>query len=220
MAGPPTPGGDAMSASQKIRVLSVDDHALFRSGIAAVLAQEPDMEAIAEATNGREAIEQYRAHLPDVVLMDLQMPVMSGVDAMVEIRREYPDARFLVLTTYRGDAQALRALKAGALGYLLKSSLREDLANAIRAVHKGRQHIPRDIADEIVQHVTDDALSPREIEILQQVAQGSSNKIIAGRLSISEGTVKTHLKNILSKLGANDRTHAVTIATKRGFLES
>jgi DNA-binding NarL/FixJ family response regulator len=209
-----------MSPAQRIRVLSVDDHPLFRSGVAAVLAHEPDIEVAAEATNGQEAIDRYRTHRPDVVLMDVQMPVLGGIEAMTEIRREFPSARFVVLTTYRGDAQALRALKAGAAGYLLKSALREELANAIRAVHRGGQHIPPDVAGEIAQHVAQDALSPREVDILRQVAKGSSNKIIADCLRISEGTVKTHLKNVLSKLQANDRTHAVTIAMKRGFLES
>jgi DNA-binding NarL/FixJ family response regulator len=208
-----------MSDSPRITVLAVDDHPLFRSGIAAVLQGEPDIVVVGEASNGKEAIERFRVHRPNVTLMDLQMPVMDGIDAMTAIRTEFPAARFVALTTYRGDVQVLRALKAGATGYLLKSTLREDLADTIRAVHAGRRWVPTEIAAEITEHVAEDALSNREIEVLRRIARGTSNKIIAEQLAISEATVKSHVKSILSKLQANDRTHAVTIALKRGFIE-
>jgi len=207
-----------MSDSPRITVLAVDDHPLFRSGIAAVLQGEPDIVVVGEASNGKEAIERFRVHRPNVTLMDLQMPVMDGIDAMTAIRTEFPAARFVALTTYRGDVQVLRALKAGATGYLLKSTLREDLADTIRAVHAGRRWVPTEIAAEITEHVAEDALSNREIEVLRRIARGTSNKIIAEQLAISEATVKSHVKSILSKLQANDRTHAVTIALKRGFI--
>jgi DNA-binding NarL/FixJ family response regulator len=208
-----------MSSIHKVTVLTVDDHPLFRSGIAAVIQGEEDIVLVAEATNGQEAIEAYRTHRPDVTLMDVQMPVMNGIDAIVAIRRGYPAARFVVLTTYRGDAQALRALKAGAMGYLLKNMLREQLIHTIRAVHSGRRCIPPEVASEIAEHVADDGLTDREIEVLRQVAAGTPNKIIAAQLSVSDATVKSHMKSILSKLAANDRTHAVTIAMKRGILD-
>ena len=202
-----------------IKVLSVDDHPLLREGIAAVLQYQKDILLVGEATNGAEAIECFRKSRPDVTLMDIQMPVMNGIDAILAIRGEYPNARFIVLTTYQGDVLALRALKAGASGYLLKSMLRKDLLETIRSVHAGRRCIPPRIAAELADHVTDDALSDREIEVLRRVATGTSNRIIASQLSVSEATIKGHMKNILSKLGANDRTHAVTIAMKRGFLD-
>jgi DNA-binding NarL/FixJ family response regulator len=205
--------------TKKINILSVDDHPLLREGIAAVLEDETDMVLAAEATNGKEAVEQFRAHHPDVTLMDLQMPVMSGIDAIIEIRREFPNARFIVLTTYQGDVQALRALKAGASGYLLKNMLRKNLVDTIRTVHAGKRFIPPEIAAELADHVTQDALTEREIAVLRNVAMGNSNKIIAGHLNVSEATVKGHMKSILSKLAANDRTHAVMIAMKRGFIE-
>jgi DNA-binding NarL/FixJ family response regulator len=207
------------SLTHKITVLTVDDHPLLRSGIAAVIQSEQDIIVAGEATNGQEAIEAFRVHRPDVTLMDLQMPMMNGIDAILAIRREFPDARFVVLTTYHGDVQALRALKAGAMGYLLKNMLREELVNTIRAVHAGRRCIPSEIALGIAEHVADDALTEREIEVLRKVAAGTSNKIIASQLAVSDATVKSHMKSILSKLGANDRTHAVTIAMKRGFLD-
>ena len=207
-----------MTVAQRIRVMTVDDHPLLREGIAAVVAGEPDMELVGEAASGQEAIQLFRVHRPDVTLMDLQMPGGNGIDAMIDIREEFPQARFIVLTTYQGDVQALRALKSGASGYLLKSMLRKELMSAIRAVHAGRRCIPPQIAADLAEHVTDDALSEREVEILRRVAAGSSNKIIASDLSVSEATVKGHMKSILSKLGANDRTHAVTIAMKRGYL--
>jgi DNA-binding NarL/FixJ family response regulator len=208
-----------MSDSPRITVLAVDDHPLFRSGIAAVLQDEPDIVVVAEASNGKEAVERFRLHRPHVTLMDLQMPVMDGIEAMSAIRVEFPAARFIALTTYRGDVQVLRALKAGATGYLLKSTLREELAGTIRTVHAGRRWVPTELAAEITEHVADDALSGREIEVLRRIARGTSNKIIAEQLAISEATVKSHVKSILSKLQANDRTHAVTIALKRGFIE-
>ena len=207
-----------MNSPKPIRVVSVDDHPLLREGIAAVIAGEQDIELVAEGASGEDAIRLFRAHRPDIVLMDLQMPGMNGIEAMAKIRGEFPQARFIVLTTYQGDAQALRALKTGASGYLLKSMLRKELMNAIRTVHAGRRCIPPEIAAELAEHVMDDALSDREVEVLRRVATGTSNKLIADQLNVSEATVKGHMKSILSKLGANDRTHAVTIAMKRGFI--
>jgi len=208
-----------MSETSPIRVLSVDDHPVLREGIAAVLANEKDLNLVAEASNGREAIDQFRAHRPDVTLMDLQMPLMGGIDAIAAIRREFPDARIIVLTTYSGDAQAVRAFKSGASGYLLKNMVRKELADTIRTVHAGKKRIPPEIAMEMAEHHADDALSEREIEVLRQVAAGNANKIVADHLSISEETVKAHMRSILSKLDARDRTHAVTIALKRGIIE-
>lgn len=202
-----------------IRVLIVDDHPLLREGISAVIQGELDMTLAGEASNGREAIDRFREHRPDVTLMDLQMPEMDGIEATTAIRGEWSDARIVMLTTYRGDTQALRALKAGACGYLLKSMIRTDLLEAIRSVHAGHRHIPREIAAELAAHVTDDALSPREVEVLKRVAAGNSNRLVAGQLALSEDTVKAHMKNIMSKLGARDRTHAVTIALKRGIID-
>ncbi len=208
-----------MTARSQIRILTVDDHPVLREGIAAIVAAEPDMTVVAEAGNGREAIELYRVHRPDITLMDLQMPLMSGTDAIAAIRVDFPNARIIVLSTYSGDAQAVRALKAGASGYLLKSMVRKELAETIRSVHSGRKKIPSEIAIKMAEHHGDDALTSREIEILQQVAAGNANKMIADNFSISEQTVKAHMRNILSKLGANDRTHAVTIALQRGIIE-
>ncbi len=208
-----------MTVTQEIRVLTVDDHPLLRSGIAAVIQGEQDMLLVGEATNGKEAVECFRIHRPDVTLMDLQMPVMNGIDAIVAIRREFPTARFVVLTTYEGDVQALRALKAGAAGYLLKSMLREELIETIRAIHSGRRRIPSEIAVGIAEHLADDALTDREIDILRRVAAGTTNKMLAMQLGLSEHAVKSRMKSILSKLGANDRTHALTIAMKRGFID-
>jgi DNA-binding NarL/FixJ family response regulator len=199
--------------------MTVDDHPLLREGIAAVLDGEEDFDLVAEATSGQEAIDSFRIHRPDVTLMDLQMPGMNGIDAMLAIRSQFPDARFIVLTTYQGDVQALRALKAGAAGYLLKNMMRKELLETIRIVHAGRRRIPPEIAAELADHVTEDALTDREVDVLRKVATGNSNKIIASQLNVSEATVKGHMKSILSKLGANDRTHAVTIAMKRGFLD-
>jgi DNA-binding NarL/FixJ family response regulator len=207
------------TTEQPIKVLTVDDHPLLREGIMAILEGQPDMVVVAEAANGREAVERFRVYRPDMTLMDLQMPEMGGLEAMAAIRREFPDAKIVVLTTYRGDAQAVRALHAGASGYLLKSMLRKELLDTIRAVHSGRRRIPSEIAAEIAEHHTDDALTDREIEILRLVAAGKANKIVAAELAISEETVKAHMRNILGKLAANDRTHAVTIALKRGIID-
>ena len=205
--------------SATIRVLVADDHPLLREGIAAVIGAEPDMAVIAEAANGRDAVDRFRQHRPDVTLMDLQMPEMDGLAAIEAIRAECADARIMVLTTYGGDVQALRALKAGASGYLLKSTIRRELVDAVRAVHRGLRAIPAEVAGEIAAHIGDEALSVRELQVLKQVAAGGSNRRVAAQLSISEDTVKAHMKNIMSKLGANDRTHAVTIALKRGMLD-
>ena len=202
-----------------IRILTVDDHPMLREGIAAVLASEPDIVLVAEAANGREAIEQYRTHQPDVTLMDVQMPEINGIDAIIKIREEFPDARIIVLTTYTGDVQAARAFKAGASGYLLKSMVRKELIDTIRMVHAGKKRIPAEVAVEMAEHHSDDALTVREIEVLRGVAAGNANKMVAQLLNISEETVKAHMKSILSKLGANDRTHAVTIALKRGIID-
>jgi len=208
-----------MSAAGSIRILTVDDHPMLREGIAAVLAGEQDMVLVAEASNGREAIDQFRTHHPDVTLMDVQMPEINGIDAIVKIREEFPDARIIVLTTYTGDAQAARAFKAGACGYLLKSMVRKELIDTIRLIHAGKKKIPAEIAVEMAQHHSDDALTEREIEVLREVAAGNANKMVAQLLNVSEETIKAHMKSILSKLGANDRTHAVTIAVKRGIIE-
>jgi DNA-binding NarL/FixJ family response regulator len=208
-----------MTSHGSIRILTVDDHPILREGIAAILAAEPDFELVGEANNGREAVDQFRAHRPDVTLMDLQMPHMNGIEAIRAIRREFPDARIIVLTTYSGDAQAVRAFAAGAFGYLLKSMLRKELIETIRSAHAGKKRIPPEVAVEMAEHHTDDSLTEREIEVLLHVAGGRANKMIAVDLKISEETVKAHMKNILSKLGANDRTHAVTIALKRGIIE-
>ena len=208
-----------MAGGNQIRILCVDDHPVLREGIAAILASEADMALVAEASNGREAIEQFRTHRPDITLMDLQMPIMSGGEAILAIRNEFPDAKIIVLTTYSGDVQADRAFKAGAYGYLLKNMLRKELVDTIRTVHSGRKRIPPEIAVEMAEHHADDALTEREIDVLRQVASGNANKIIADHLEISEETVKAHMRKILSKLGANDRTHAVSIALKRGIIE-
>jgi DNA-binding NarL/FixJ family response regulator len=202
-----------------IRVLTVDDHPLLRQGIAALIGGEEDMELIGEACTGREALEMFRKHRPDITLMDLQMPEMNGIDAIGAIRGEFSAARIIVLTTHPGDFLVSRALKAGARAYLMKSELRKELLETIRAVHAGKKRISSDIAAEIAEHATDSALSPREIEVLRLVAAGNANKEIGAQLSLAEVTVKSHVKNILSKLGAHDRTHAVAIALKRGIID-
>ena len=206
-------------ASAQIRILAVDDHALVREGISLLVETQPDMTLVGEASNGREAIQQFRAHRPDVTLMDLQMPEMSGVDAIVAVRGEFPDAKIVVLTTYKGDVQILRALKAGAHGYLLKNTLHKELLDTIRAVHAGRKALSPEASYEMAEHATDDALTPAEISVLRLIAAGNANKQIADQLSITEETVKSRVKNILSKLGANDRTHAAMIGLKRGIIE-
>jgi DNA-binding NarL/FixJ family response regulator len=203
---------------RQIKILTVDDHPLLRQGIAGVIQGEKDMLVVGEASNGREAIEMFRSRRPDITLMDLQMPDVNGIDAIVAIRQEHPQARIIVLTTYEGDALARRALKAGVAGYILKDMIRTELLEAIRSVHVGKRYIPQRIAAELADHYAEDDLSEREIEVLREVARGTSNKIIASHLSISEATVKAHMQNILLKLGASDRTHAVNIATTRGFL--
>jgi DNA-binding NarL/FixJ family response regulator len=202
-----------------IRVLTVDDHALLREGIAALVNAESDMKLVAEATNGQEAIEKFRLHRPDVTLMDLQMPALNGIEAIIGIRSEFPNARIIVLTTYAGDVQVLRALKAGARGYILKGHVRRELLDTIRAVHAGQKRIPPEVAAELAEHATEDELTSREIAVLRLIATGNANKAIAGQLAIAEDTVKGHVTNILAKLGANDRTHAVTIGLKRGIIE-
>jgi DNA-binding NarL/FixJ family response regulator len=201
-----------------IRVLSVDDHPLLREGIAVLIDTQSDMQLIGEAANGREALEQFRKHHPDITLMDLQMPEMSGIDAIGAIRGEFPDARIIVLTTYSGDFQVSRALKAGARGYLLKDMLRQELLETIRAVHAGQKRLSAEAAAEIAEHAADDVLTSREIEVLRLIANGNANKEVAGKLSLTEETVKGHVKNIFSKLGVNDRTHAVTVGLKRGII--
>ena len=202
-----------------IRVLTVDDHPLLREGIAALINGEADMKLVAEASNGREAVEKYRSHRPDVTLMDLQMPDLNGIEAISQIHGEFPEARIIVLTTYTGDAQVSGALRAGARGYILKGHVHRELLDTIHAVHAGQKRIPPEIAAELAQYVADDDLTPREIDVLRLIAAGNANKQIADQLSIGEATVKSHVTNILSKLGANDRAHAVTIALKRGIIE-
>ena len=202
-----------------IGVLSVDDHPLLREGIAALVNAESDMKLVAEATNGQEGIEKFRLYRPDVTLMDLQMPGLNGIQAIISIRSEFPNARIIVLTTYAGDVQTLRALKAGARGYILKGHVHRELLDTIRAVHAGQKRIPPEVAAELADHTGEEDLSSREIDVLRLIAAGNANKEIAFQLSIGEETVKGHVTNILAKLGANDRTHAVTIALKRGIIE-
>jgi DNA-binding NarL/FixJ family response regulator len=207
------------SESAAIRILAVDDHPLVRQGVAGLIGVQSDMKLVGEATNGREAIQQFRAHRPDVTLMDLQMPEINGLDAMIAIRGEFPEARIIVLTTYAGDAQVLRALKAGARAYLLKSTLHKELLETIRAVHVGKRSLSAEVSYQLAEHATDDALTPAEVRVLRLIAEGNANKEIAAQLSVSEDTVKGQVKNILSKLGANDRTHAAMIGLKRGIIE-
>ena len=207
------------SIGGSIRILAVDDHPLLRQGIAALIKTQPDLELVAEACDGEEAIAQFRLHRPDVTLMDIQMPSVNGTEAIGRIRCEFPEAKILVLSTYAGDVQVLKAIKAGASGYLLKANVRTELLEAIRTVHAGRKRIPPEIAAELADHAADDQLSSREIEVLRLIGESNANKQIADRLSIGETTVKNHVSNILSKLAANDRAHAVTIALQRGIIE-
>jgi DNA-binding NarL/FixJ family response regulator len=209
-----------MSSDQvPIRILTVDDHRLIRQGIAGLVAVESDMRVVAEAANGREALLQFRACRPDITLMDLQMPEMNGLDAISAIRGEYPEARIIVLTTYSGDVQALRALRAGARAYLLKDALDKELLDAIRAVHAGRKAVSPEVSFQLAEHATDDALTPGEVRVLRLIAEGRANKEIAASLSTSDATVKGQVQSILSKLGAADRTHAAMIGLKRGIID-
>ena len=205
--------------SSKITILAVDDHPVLRQGIAALIAAQSDMTLVAEAANGREAIQQFRAHHPDVTLMDLQMPEMNGLDAMISIRGEFPEARIIVLTTYTGDVQARRALQAGARAYLLKNSLHKQLLDTIRAVHAGRKNLSPEVSFELAEHSAEDELSPAEVRVLVLIAEGKTNKEIAAQLAATEDAVKGQVRNILAKLGANDRTHAAMIGLKRGIIE-
>jgi DNA-binding NarL/FixJ family response regulator len=206
-------------ASNPIRIMVVDDHPLLLEGVATIIGDQQDMLIVAQAPNGREAIQQFRLHDPDVTLMDLQMPEMSGLDAMIAIRDEFPEAKFIVLTTYTGDVQVLRAMKAGARGYLLKNLLHKELLATIRAVHAGRKTLSAEASYALADHAGDDALTSGEVDVLRLIAAGNANKQIAAQLSITEDTVKGRVKNILSKLGANDRTHAAMIGIKRGIID-
>jgi DNA-binding NarL/FixJ family response regulator len=209
-----------MSAeTSPIRILVVDDHPVVRQGVAGLVGGQPDMSIVGQASNGREAIKQFRTHHPDIVLMDLQMPEMNGLDALMAIRDEAPEARIIVLTTYTGDAQVLRAIKAGAQGYLLKSALHRELLETVRRVHSGKKALSAEVSYEVAEHATDDALTPAEVRVLRLIAQGNANKEIAEQLSVSEETVKGQVRNILSKLGAKDRTQAAMIGVKRGIIE-
>ena len=208
-----------MSDSKRIRLLTADDHALLREGIAALVNLEADMQLVAQAGTGREAIDKFKEHRPDVTLMDLQMPDMDGIDAIIAIRSAFPNARIIVLTTYAGDVQVMRALKAGARAYVLKGHVHKELLETIRAVHAGQKRVPPEVAAALAEHAGDDELSARELDVLRLIAAGNANKEIAAQLSIAEETVKSHITSILSKLSANDRTHAVTIALKRGIIE-
>jgi DNA-binding NarL/FixJ family response regulator len=207
------------ASSHPIRILAVDDHPLLRGGIAALIAAQPDMQLVAEASSGAEAVEQFRRHRPDITLMDLQMKGMSGIEAIIAIHAEFPAAKIIVLTNLEGDALAQRALKAGAQAYLLKGSVRTDLPETVRSVYKGAKAIDSDVAVRLAEHVSDERLSPREIEVLSLIAAGNSNKMISAQLGLSEETTKAHVKNIIAKLQAHDRTHAVTVALRRGIIQ-
>jgi DNA-binding NarL/FixJ family response regulator len=205
--------------SSRIRILAVDDHPIVREGIAGLVRVQPDMVVVGEASNGREAIQQFRTHRPDVTLMDLQMPEMNGVDALIAIRNEFADAKVIVLTTYAGDVLILRALKSGAEAYILKNTLHKELLETIRAVHAGRRNLSPEVSYQVAEHMGDDALTPAEISVLRLIAAGNANKEIADQLKVTEDTVKGRVKSILSKLDANDRTHAAIIGLKRGIIE-
>ena len=208
-----------MTEPAHIRILSVDDHPLLREGIATIIKMQPDMVLVAQSCNGTEAIQHYRTHRPDVTLMDLRLPDLSGIDAMIAIRAEFPDARVIILTTFEGDVEIQRALEAGARGYLLKNMPPSELAEVIRQVHAGKKRVPPEVASHLAEHMSDEALTPREIDVLQQIAGGNRNRDIGDRLFISEETVKVHVKHIMDKLGATDRTQAVAIAVRRGFIQ-
>ena len=208
-----------MSDQRQIRVLSVDDHPLLRQGIAAIISSQPDMLMVAQASTGREAIQQFRDHRPDVTLMDLRLPDISGIDAMIAIRSEFPDSRIVMLTTFEGDVEIQRALAAGARGYLLKNMPPKEMVDAIRQVHAGKKRIPHEVASQLAEHISDEALTEREIDVLQHVAGGNRNRDIAEQLFISEETVKVHVKHIMQKLGASDRTAAVAIGVRRGIIQ-
>jgi DNA-binding NarL/FixJ family response regulator len=208
-----------MMDQASIRVLSVDDHAIIRAGITTVINDQPDMQVVAEAVNGQDAIQQFRTHRPDVTLMDLRLPDISGTDTMMAIRTEFPDARIVMLTTYEGDVDIQRAFAAGARGYMLKNMGPSDLLNVIRQVHAGKKHVPAAVANSLAEHLGDEGLTKRETEVLQQLAGGKRNRDIAERLFISEETVKVHLKHIMDKLGASDRTQALAISARRGYIQ-
>ena len=208
-----------MSASVRIRVLSVDDHPLLREGISAMIKSQPDMELVAEASTGREGIERFRQHQPDITLMDLRLPDMNGIETMAAIRAEFPEARVIILTTFEGDVEIQRALEAGARGYLLKSMPPKELLDGIRQVHAGKKRIPPEIVAHLAEHLSDETLTTREVEVLRQVAGGNRNRDIAEHLFISEETVKVHVKHIMEKLGAKDRTQAIAIAVRRGIIQ-
>ena len=208
-----------MNEQRRIRVFSVDDHPLLREGIAAIINNQPDMQVIGQAANGKDAVQEFKKHQPDVTLMDLRLPDMSGIDAMIAIRAEFPEARIILLTTFEGDVEIKRALEAGARGYLLKSMPPKELVEVIRQVHAGKKRIPPQLAAQLAEHMSDEALTTREVEVLRQIAGGNRNRDIAERLFISEETVKVHIKHIMEKLGASDRTQAVAIGIRRGIIQ-